>query len=414
MLTFLVTLLSLGLFAILAVFAARRLVFLFTLGRAQPPLPERPAPGAAGEQGAAWPAVLVLVPARNERASLPGLIAALEALDYPRWRVMLIDDGSTDGTGALMAAAAAERPGWRVLGLPRNLGKPAALNAALAAEPFGEIVFIFDVDHRPRPDCLRPAVRAFADPRVAGVSGRTVPRNALDSPVAYYAAVENLVHQLVTMRGKDVLGLAPALLGSNNGYRRSALTAVGGFRPGAFLEDSDLTLSLYRAGWTVRYVPEAVATLEVPYTVRGFARQHLRWGRGFNDVARAHLPALLRDARLPAGLRLELALFSVGYLDRLALLGMVGVLALSAPLGAGLAQTLAALGVAVSLGLPLLQIAAALLFDRAPWAMWRPLPWVPVFFAVDAGVAVWAALLSVFNRPRRWTQTERSPAARKP
>jgi cellulose synthase/poly-beta-1,6-N-acetylglucosamine synthase-like glycosyltransferase len=398
------TLVSFGLLSVLAVFAARRVIFLLTLLRPLPPLP-------AVE---AWPEVLLLVPARDEVGSLPGLLTALAALEYPRLRVLLIDDGSADGTGALLAAAAAGRPAWRVFSLPRNLGKPAALNVALAAEAFGEVVYIFDADHRPRPDCLRRAVRAFADPRVAGVSGRTVPRNALDSPVAFYAAVEALVHQLVTMRGKEVLGLAPALLGSNNGYRRSALAAVGGFRPGAFLEDSDLTLSLLLAGWITRFVPDAVATLEVPFTVRGFVRQHLRWGRGFNDVARAHLPRLLRETRLPAGLRLELALFAAGYLDRLALLGMLGVLVAGAALEAGPAQTLALLGAALNLGLPLIQIAAALLFDRAPWAMWRQLPWVPVFFVVDAGVAVWSLALTVFNRPRAWDQTERAAPARDP
>ncbi len=226
--------------------------------------------------------------------------------------------------------------------------------------------------------------------------------------MAFYAAVELLVHQLITMRGKDVLGLGPALLGSNNGYRRRALEAVGGFRPGAFLEDSDLTLTLYRAGWRVRYAPAAAATLEVPFTLRGFVRQHLRWGRGFNDVARAHLPALLRDRHLPAKLRWELAAFALGYLDRVVLLGLLVSLALGPLVQAPAAQSLAVAGLALGLGLPWLQIAAALWFDRAPRVMWRLLPWVPVLFVVDTGVAAAALVLTVLNRPRVWTRTERS------
>jgi cellulose synthase/poly-beta-1,6-N-acetylglucosamine synthase-like glycosyltransferase len=394
--------LALALLIPLALFAIRRVVFTWTLLGPQPPLP------ASG----AWPAVLLLVPARNEQTSIPGLVAALDALDYPceHLRVVLIDDGSTDRTGALMAEAVASRAGWHLLRLPDNVGKPQALNLALAEHAFGDLVYLFDADHRPQPNCLRQAVRAFADPGVAGVSGRTVPRNAFASPVAYYASIESLVHQLITMQGKDVLGLGPALLGSNNGYRRSALVEVGGFRPGAFLEDSDLTLALYRAGYRVRYVSSAIAALEVPFTVAGFVRQHIRWGRGFNDVAREHGPALLRDPRLPALMRLELALFSLGYLDRLALLGMVGVLALSAALDARQARDLSLLGVALNLGLPLVQIVAALAFDRAPLGMWLRLPWVPVFFALDAGVAAWSLLLTVFNRPRVWTQTERLEA----
>lgn len=400
MLAIVLSALSLSLFLILALFAARRLVFLATLWR-----PQRPAPALP-----AWPDVLIAVPARDERASLPGLVAALAQLDYPadHLRVVLIDDGSTDDTGPALAEAAAARPGWHTLSLPANVGKPEALNRALAAHSFGEIVYIFDVDHRPRPDCLRAAVRAFADPQVAGVSGRTVPGNSLASPVSFYATVETLVHQLVTVRGKDVLGLGPPLLGSNNGYRRQALAAVGGFRPGAFLEDSDLTLALHLAGYTTRYVPEALASLAVPFTVAGFVRQHVRWGRGFNDVARAHLPSLLRDRRLAPGMRLELALFSVGYLDRLALLGLLGLLLVSAGLAVEPARTLALAGIALNLLLPFAQIVAALAFDRAPAAWWWRLPWVPVFFVLDAAVAVWSLALTVLDRPRVWTRTERA------
>lgn len=390
-------LVTVGLFAVLLAFAVRRLVFLVTLLRPQPPL-----------ASPATPEVLILLPARNEEASLPGLIAAVDQLDYPRerLRVVLINDGSTDRTGRLMAEAAARR-NWSALNLPLNVGKPQALNLALEAHTFGEIVYIFDADHRPRPDCVREGVRAFGDPQVAGMSGRTVPNNTDASAVAYYATIESLVHQLITMRGKDVLRLGPALLGSNNAYRRSSLRDVGGFRPGTFLEDSDLTLFLYRAGYTVRYVTTATAALEVPFTVAGFIRQHLRWGRGFNDVARIHLPALLRDGNLPVLMRLELALFAVGYLDRLALLGMIGILAMNVLLGQPTGLPL--LGIALNLGLPFLQIVAALAFDRAPLSMWLRLPLVPLFFGLDAAIAVWSMVLTLLNRPRVWTQTERAP-----
>jgi cellulose synthase/poly-beta-1,6-N-acetylglucosamine synthase-like glycosyltransferase len=401
-LALLLDLLAIALFALLLAFALRRVVFTLTLLRPQPPLPEP----------REWPTVLLLIPAHNEGAILPALFACLDQLDYPRDRfcVTLINDGSTDDTGALMAQAAASRSHWRVLNLPRNVGKARALSLAVSEQAFGEIIYIFDVDHRPQPDCLREAVRAFGDPRVAGVSGRTIPANPYASPSAFYASLESLVHQLVTIRGKDVLNLGPALLGSNNGYRRRALMEVGGFRPGAFLEDSDLTLALYRAGYAVRYAPQAVSTLQVPFTLAGWVRQHIRWGRGFNDVARTHLPALLRDARLSWLMRLELALFSLGYLDRLALLGITGVLMLNAITGRGQAQGLPLLGIALNLGLPMIQIIAALTFDRAPWAMWVRLPLVPLFFMLDAGVAVWSMALTLLNRPRVWGQTERADA----
>lgn len=381
----------------LAVFALRRILFTLSLLRPQPPLPPADA--------ARCPTVLILVPIRNEPQSIPGLCAALDALDYPRpqWQVALIDDGPTDDLRqhAAIEAAVAIRPGWQALHLPASVGKAQALNHGLAHVPFGEIVFIFDVDSRPQPNCLRWAVRPFADARVAAVSGRLVAANALAGPAAYYTAVESLVHQLVTLRGKDVLRLGPPLLGSNNGYRRAALAQVGGFRPGAFLEDSDLTLALLRAGYTTRFVPQAVASHRVPATLRGYIHQHIRWGRGFNDVARDHLPGLLTGPRLSWPLRLELALFAVGYLDRLALLWAIALALL------GVEPVVLWIGIGISLTLPLVQIIAALAFDRAAAGYWWRLPLIPAFFVVDTCTALWAMAATLLNLPRLWHKTDR-------
>lgn len=401
--TLLLHILAYSLFTLLALFAWRRLVFLFTLFL--PPSPSRPSPIAQ------LPAVLALIPARNESASLPALFAALEALDYPsdRLRVILLNDGSTDDTAARMQAAVQTRSHWHLHSLLTNVGKPAALNSALAVHDFGELIYILDADHRPAPDCLKRLASAFADARVGGVSGQMRVSNPQASPAAYYTAIESLVNQLVTMRGKDILRLGPALLGSNNAYRRSALKAAGGFRAGAYLEDSDLTLALYQAGFTTRYLPQVVSLHSAPVSLTGYIKQHLRWGRGFNDVARTHLAQLLRDQRLSRLMRLELALFSLGYLDRLALLGAVGLLALNMFWGNALAPSWPLqLGIGLSLGLPLMQIVAVLVFDHAPLALWVRLPLVPLFFVLDAGVAVYATLLSLLNRPRLWYQTERA------
>ncbi len=393
---FALRLLAVCAFAVLAAFAARRLIFLFTLLH---PVERREADNSLYN-----PFVLLLIPARDESASLPTLFTTLDKLDYPhdKLRVVLINDGSADTTGELMATAAARRPNWHTLNLPASVGKAQALNLALAGHDHGDIVYIFDADHRPQSDCLRKAVAAFADPRVAGVSGRTIAGNALASPAAFYSAVESMVHQLITMRGKDVLKLGPALLGSNNGCRRSALAEVGGFRPGAFLEDSDLTLSLYRAGYATRFIPDAASFHQVPTSIRGYIRQHLRWGRGFNDVAHTHLKLLITNYSLSLPMRLELAIFSVGYLDRLALLAAIALAAL------GIARPLMLLGLGLGLGLPLVQILAAFIFDRALLGMWLRLPFVPLFFVLDAVTAVWAMAATLLNLPRIWSKTERA------
>src|SRR5207244_1600336 len=91
---------------------------------------------------------------------------------------------------------------------------------------------------------LRVTIVDDASTDVAGVSGQMRVNNGLESPAAAYSMIESAVNQFVTMRAKDRLNLAPALLGSNCAYRLAALREVSGFRGGALLEDSDLTLVL--------------------------------------------------------------------------------------------------------------------------------------------------------------------------
>src|SRR5579862_5671658 len=108
----------------LLVFAARR-----ALLAAAALAPRRPSPPLDR-----LPSVALVVPARNEAASLPRLLAALDRLDYPELSIVFADDGSTDDTPALLAAWADGRERTTILTLPSR-GQAAALNSAVAAAP---------------------------------------------------------------------------------------------------------------------------------------------------------------------------------------------------------------------------------------------------------------------------------------
>lgn len=385
----------------LVVFTLRRL--LFTAVAMATPVPPATAPELT-----TWPRLLVLIPCRNDGAVLPDLIAALLANGYPHeaLRILILDDGSTDDSPDVIARLAQPPVGW--LRLWPNRGKAAALNAGLAAEPWGDLVVVYDADHRPEKGGLAALAAAFADPQVGAVSGRTEARNALASPAAYYSAVERCVHQRLTLVAKDRLHLAPAILGSHCAYRRTALAAVGGFTPGAFLEDTDLTVRLTAAGWRTRYLETVPAWDEVPATVADYARQHRRWGRGFQDVAVAQSRRLW-TATLPWLLRLELFLFSLGYLDRLALLAGVGLALSDALLGTAFDFPLWLL--LTVLLVPYLQIVAVFWRIRVGRAWWLRLPLVGLLFPVDVLVALHSTLDTLLRRPRRWTPTPRHSSA---
>lgn len=383
---------------ILLFFTARRWLFMISALPAK-----QPASRKTDQSPPELPGVLLLVPIRNEAPALPGLLAALDKLDYPNRQliVVFIDDGSTDQSRSLISRWVEERQNWHLLPLAQNQGKARALNAGLDRFPHRDLVAIFDADERPHPAALRQLVAPFShDEMVGGVSGRRAIDNALASPAASYTAFEGLVHQLVTMRAKDRLKLAPALLGSNCAYRTTALAQAGNFRAGALLEDTDLTLKLARAGWQIRFEPEAISYHHAPETISGYWQQHLRWARGFNEVAKDQARLVIFDQRLSLPLRLELLTFSLGYLDRLAVLAGAGFSLFKAtrwPVGWILVCNLLT---------PLFQIMAALKIGREPPAMWSRMLWVPFFFGLDiamAGAGLWKMLK---QSPKIWEERQ--------
>jgi glycosyltransferase involved in cell wall biosynthesis len=114
-----------------------------------------------------------VIPAYNEVESLTplvdGIVSVLERLDCPWWEVILVDDGSTDGTSELMARLAAERSGVKAILLRSNFGKSAALMAGFA-EATGDIVFTMDADLQDDPQEI-PAFIEMMDSGYDLVSG---------------------------------------------------------------------------------------------------------------------------------------------------------------------------------------------------------------------------------------------------
>lgn len=117
-----------------------------------------------------WPAISIVVAARNEAARLPARVTNLLELSYPGPReVIVASDGSNDATGTALARFG---DSVRLLELPRG-GKPLALNAAVAASR-GEILIFADARQAFSPATLIALVRNFDDPAVGGVTGELI------------------------------------------------------------------------------------------------------------------------------------------------------------------------------------------------------------------------------------------------
>lgn len=386
----------------LLVFALRRTVFSVT-AVAGSLLPKRRARALDY-----LPQVTLLLAARNEEQSLAGTLEAIARLDYPkdRLQVLIIDDGSNDRTPEIIHAFTQANANFRHLRTGDvSVGKASALNMGLSAANQSEIVYVLDADSAPEPGCVRACIEHFANSRVGAVAGAPAPSTKCSTFASYYAYLETLVHRSVTTRAKDMLGLAPPIFGSNCAYRRSALDKIGGFKPGAFLEDTDLVLALCTEGYRTCYEPRAVSHMAMPRTAASYFRQHTRWTRGFIDVLGRRGMAILFHKRLPVSLRIELWLFSSGYLDRMFILA--GILMMITDVLLGNVFGFPKWVLAVSLVSPACSILAALIVCREPLARHWRLPLLPGFFAIDVISTFKGMVDAVLSSPRRWHRVER-------
>ena len=269
----------------------------------------------------------MVLAAHDEVAAVARPLAAIERLDYPAEsvQVVLVDDGSDDGTGDVLERWAARRPRTTAVRLVQREGKSGALNAALRVAPATELVAVCDADHEPHPDSFRRVVDVFADETVGAAGAYLRPGNANVSLVARYAAVEAWVTQLVTSAGRSRLDLNPPMLGGGSVYRRRALDQIGGFPSGPGAEDARASIALTRNGWRTRFVRDAVVDNTVVERWRDYWHQHVRWARSNYDTA-----GLQRGGSVPLGRKLEAWMVSAGYTDRIVLLAAFGFAAVGA------------------------------------------------------------------------------------
>lgn len=229
---------------------------------------------------------LSVVIATHNRRDLLGRVAdaiLAQSLPRERYELIIVDDGSTDGTGALCAELA-KRPGVRCLRQP-NRGAAAARNLGIRAAA-GDIVAFTDDDCLVPPEWLERLADGYArHPEVVGVGGGIVaPPDVLRTRAV--ARLEDYVARRVYGAGDDeVLGgfECPAGGTNNMSYRRAALLEVGGFDesfpPRVWGEDADLKLRITQRGGRLLYIPIAVIHLR-DYRLGPFLRQSWQRGRG--------------------------------------------------------------------------------------------------------------------------------------
>ncbi|HEV2532700.1 glycosyltransferase [Phenylobacterium sp.] len=226
---------------------------------------------------ATGPWVSVLIPCFNEEKVIVASVRRILASHWDRLEVLVLDDGSKDGTSQVVREAFAGEARVRLMTF-ENGGKARALNRGMA-EAKGEVIVALDADTLFPPDTIPKLARWFVDPRVGAVAGNALVGNR-NNLITRWQALEYVTAQNLERRALAALGAVTVVPGAVGAWRTSALEALGGYPADTLAEDQDLTLAAQRAGWRVEFDPDARAYTEAPETVAGLLKQRFRWSFG--------------------------------------------------------------------------------------------------------------------------------------
>jgi len=373
------------------------------------------------------PLVSVIVPAYNEEKVIGNCAESILASNYKNIEVILVDDGSKDGTYDVMKQYH-DPPNVLALTKP-NGGKASALNLGYRYSR-GEILLFVDADGIFTPTTIQEMLALFTSEKVGAVCGNDAPVN-LDRPLTQLMCLQTHVGTGFVRRALAQINCLPIVSGNNGAFRRSVLDITdpaGGasfrreleqlwegkgqppFRTGFIGEDLELTWRVHRAGYQVRFAPQAVVLAEVPSTIKSLWKQRVRWARGLLQTVRLHRDMFFNLKYGSLGLYLPINFFNMVIIPILQLLILTLLILLAVTGYSPIAPNL----VAIILWLGLLGVFFVTIFSIALDKAWKDLRylyviplWVPYSVMMNL-VTVWAIILELRGAEAQWNKFERT------
>ena len=262
---------------------ALRTVFLpLVAGRALPASTELSEEAPEEALLSDWPAVDLVVAARDEEAVIGRLVERLAALRYPqdRLRFWVVDDGSEDRTPQVLEAYQRRYPQLQVLRRSRDAGggKSGALNALLP-QLQGRWLLVLDADAQLQPDVLERLVAFAEQGHWSAVQLRKAVVNA-DQNLLTRAQAMEMALDAVIQQGRLRSGGVVELRGNGQLLQREAVLACEGFNEATVTDDLDLSFRLLVQGQPVGLLWDPPVQEEAVTALAALWRQRQRWAEG--------------------------------------------------------------------------------------------------------------------------------------
>ena len=227
------------------------------------------------------PSVDIVIPAKNESRVIEKTVRQLLQIDYPHFKVWVIDDASDDGTPLILEKLKKELPDFDYIRRPAGSypGKSAGLNDALP-HCRAEVIAVFDADAYVEPDFLRKILPLLEPDGVGAVQAQ---KKIYEHQKKYLLpSCQSSEYALDTYLqvGRDLIGGTVELRGNGQLIKREALIDVGGWNNRAITDDLDLTMRLILSKWSIRFSDDTHVYEEAVTTWKGLIRQRRRWAEG--------------------------------------------------------------------------------------------------------------------------------------
>ena len=246
------------------------------------------------------PFVSIFIPAHNEEFTIEDTVRSVCGLDYhiddePQYELIVVNDGSTDNTGEILANLKKELPQVKIVTRhpPRSgKGKGFVLNDALTLSR-GEIIGVFDADTQIKPDYLQTVVQYLGED-IDGVQSRVKMFNKNENFLARMQHVEFSTFGN-TLIAKDNLGHTGFLGGNGQFVKKQTIIDCGRWDGFAVTEDLNLAIKIILQGGKISYCGECAVYQEAVTDWRAFFRQRTRWAIGNFETLFVYLPLILRS-----------------------------------------------------------------------------------------------------------------------
>ncbi|NNJ31578.1 glycosyltransferase [Lacrimispora defluvii] len=234
-----------------------------------------------------YPIVTVMVPAHNESIVLRKTMEALIRFDYPkdRYEIIVVNDNSTDDSAQVLKTIQHNNPSAKIIVINTDRvvggkGKSNALNIALSVAS-GSVIAIYDADNTPEKQALKILVEnLMSDHKLGAVIGKFRTRNKYASLLTRFVNIETLAYQCMNQAGRFFFFKLCTIPGTNYVIRRELIDQMGGWDVNALAEDTEISFRLYRMGYYIKFIPQAVTWEQEPQKLKQWFKQRTRWVKG--------------------------------------------------------------------------------------------------------------------------------------